>query len=89
MSLNHGISMVYTPLTPFVFTRWEHEYAIHACLSSGNFRWKETAENSEMAERGVFLKKAEGYKSRTWLGSRPGLTLLFLHSKITFLKPAC
>lgn len=39
-------------------------------------------------ERAVF-EKAEGYKNRTWLGSRPGPTLSLLHSMLAFLKPSC
>lgn len=39
-------------------------------------------------ERAVF-EKAEGYKNRTWLGSRPGPTLSLLHSMLAFFKPAC
>lgn len=90
MPLNHRISMEYKPAdgtharTPIVFTRWEHGNVIQF---SGNFRRKEMAENSGKAGSNVF-EKAEGYKNRTRLGSRPGLTLSLLHSKLTFFKPA-
>ncbi len=100
MPLNHKISMEDKPAvglrarthTPMVFYQmgtWPCNTVQRQLQMGRNGR-----EFRDSRERDAF-EKAEGYKNRTWLGSWPGLTQSFLHSKLTLFEhtqshpPAC